>query len=190
MFAIKFPVRDYQVAAKLTPAPSTGHCFRCVNYRKGEFGHTNKELRNYLAFHCDKCQFWYCGFCYSSINASRDLDERCPGKCGTVTSAVQLITREWFPLKNLVLSTTVPQPSQDLQPINPITPTPLLLSVSQTEVSPPNPEDAFLAGLVQVIESLRAENQSLKRKLAEVEESNKKKVETIKLKFIKLLEEQ
>ena len=65
-----------------------------------------------------------------------------------------------------------------------------MLSVSQTEVSPPNPEDAFLAGLVQVIESLRAENQSLKRKLAEVEESNKKKVETIKLKFIKLLEEQ
>lgn len=191
MFAAKFPVRDFQVAQKSTPVPSSNHCYRCAHYRKGQFGHTNKDLRNYLAFHCDKCQFWFCGICYSVVNQNRDSDEKCPGSCGTVTSAVQLITREWFPLKNIVLTTVSTNPTTSVmlpQPETgqPLTPPTLSLSVSQTEV---NPEDGLLSNLTSIIQSLRTENNILKRKLSDVEESNKKKVDSIKSKFLKVLEE-
>lgn len=184
----RFPVRDCQVASKATSAPSPSvKTFCCVYYKKGSYGHCNEHLQNYLAFYCSTCRNWFCGLCYSVANKSRELDECCPGKCGTVTSADQLITRDWFPTtEKRVALTMVPK----VTATNPLqtTSAPNLNESGGTIAPPDDPWTSALDQLTQVYQQVKRENQELKRKLEEVDDV-RSKYESLKKKVSVLLED-
>jgi len=91
-----FPVQDHQCVARLTPQPS-GRCITCKT-KKQDYGHCNRQLNNYLVFHCRACSQWYCGLCYHKANPDRAGEEKCANPdCGPVLYPDQIQSHEWFP---------------------------------------------------------------------------------------------
>lgn len=198
---VKYPIKDHQVAAKQTAMPTVHRTHACYFYRKESYGHCNRDLENYLAFYCSGCKCWYCGICYALSNKNRDLDEACPGKCGTVTSAEQIVSREWFPAREqqrLALTPVTPlsQSAGNVSISTAIAPTLASLaspppSVSLAPQTPLVPQDPWLSAisrLSEIYSETTQENKELKRKLQECQDY-KSKYESLKKKVAILLEE-